>query len=191
MTQFIIQSWEESYDATLWLFEKMSKDKFVPDIILGVARGGWIPGRLLADFFKMKSTANIKVEFYHKIGETNDKPLITQEPGIDLSGKSVLVVDDVADTGKSLRVTIDLLIKEGAKEIKSATLFYKPQSEVKPEYYSKETSAWVVFPWERFEFIEEMISSQPDKKLDEIKFDLKELGVPPGVIEIYLEHYSQ
>ncbi len=43
---FDVLSWEESYNITLVLFEKMKRDGFIPDVILGIARGGWIPSRL-------------------------------------------------------------------------------------------------------------------------------------------------
>ena len=42
---FDVLSWEESYNITLVLFEKMKRDGFIPDVILGIARGGWIPNR--------------------------------------------------------------------------------------------------------------------------------------------------
>lgn len=186
---YLIQSWEDSYNANLFLYEKMLRDGFVPEVILGVARGGWIPGRLLADFFKISWTSNIKVEFYKNIGETKEKPEITQKPNTNLEGKRIVVVDDVADTGKSLQVVSEFLEEQGIHDYKIATLFYKPQSAVVPDYYFKTTSKWVVFPWERFEFIDEYLKTHSEEDISSIRFKMKELGIPPGIIDNYFEVY--
>ena len=64
-----------------------------------------------------------------------------------VSGR-VLVVDDVADTGTSLEFVVRRLKGKGAREIRTATIAYKPRSRVKPDYFVYETDKWVVFPWE-------------------------------------------
>ncbi len=188
---FDVLSWEESYNITLVLFEKMKRDGFIPDVILGIARGGWIPSRLFADFFKQRTTSNIKVEFYGKIGETYEKPLIVQYPGDEIKGKKILVVDDVADTGKSLKVVIDYLASIDGLEFKVVTLHYKPHSIVVPDYYFKETTDWIVFPWEYYEFIDEIIEKMGDTNNQiVIKDKLKDLGVPPGIVDSYYHNYA-
>ncbi|HUU88356.1 MAG TPA: hypothetical protein VMX17_11470 [Candidatus Glassbacteria bacterium] len=53
---------------------------------------------------------------------------------------TILVVDDIADTGKTLNGYHMLF--------PTATLFYKPRSVVKPTFYVRETTNWIVFPWE-------------------------------------------
>jgi len=66
---------------------------------------------------------------------------------------SVLVVDDIADSGASLQETVDFLLHEGvpATRIHTAVWVYKPSSVVTPRYYHAmvDPSIWVVFPWER------------------------------------------
>lgn len=190
--EFKVLNWEDSFNTTLYLFERIREDGFIPDVILGIARGGWIPGRLLADFFKLRSTSNIKVEFYHEIGETATEPKITQLPGNELMGKNVLIVDDVSDTGKSLKVVLEHLSQIDVKDYKIVTLYHKPHSMIKPDYYFKETTAWIVYPWEFFEFIgeihEKSKSSGEDRKA--IKGKLKQIGVPPGIVDLYFESYT-
>jgi hypoxanthine phosphoribosyltransferase len=56
--------------------------------------------------------------------------------------ESTMIVDDIADTGITLKEF------EGVN-IASATLFYKRRSSVKPTFYVEETDKWIVFPWER------------------------------------------
>jgi hypothetical protein len=75
---------------------------------------------------------------------------------MDLKGKKVLLVDDIADSGRSLAVAKDYITKKGAKEVRTATLHYKPESASKPDYFVVTTTAWVVYPWERHEMEREL-----------------------------------
>lgn len=63
--------------------------------------------------------------------------------------EKVLVVDDVADSGRTLALVVAMLEKQGAKVVKTATLHYKLSSIVKPEFFVKETQNWIVYPWEK------------------------------------------
>jgi len=56
-----------------------------------------------------------------------------------IPNRKILVVDDIADSGKTL---------EGYDSFDTATLFYKATSSKKPTYFVDETDKWVVFPWE-------------------------------------------
>lgn len=71
------------------------------------------------------------------------------------SKSHILLVDDIADTGVTLAKyahQVQLYDAEKRKhKITTATLFYKPHSEFKPDYYVDETNNWIVFPWEVFD----------------------------------------
>ena len=113
MVEYEIVSWDQSYQMTFYLFEKMAEDNYYPDIIVGIARGGWIPARLLADFYSNRRTANIKIEFYNNTSRTSDNPIITQKISENVEEKLVLIVDDVADSGKSLMAAVEHIIEMG------------------------------------------------------------------------------
>jgi len=149
--RFDFVSWRE-VDACCGLLARRIKHAgFKPDIIVGIARGGWVPARLLSDLLLNRNVASIKIEFYEKAGVPGTKPRITQPVSTSVRGKRVLLVDDVADTGESLAAAVAHLKRRGAKEIKVATLHYKPQSIFKPDFFIGETSDWLVYPWEREE----------------------------------------
>src|SRR5207247_4051609 len=95
----------------------------------------------------------MKVELYKDIGVRNKKPRITQPVTMEVVGKRVLVVDDVSDTGHSLRVVGDHLRRKPVKELRVCTIYMKPQSIYRPDYYSRTTRKWIIFPWERLEEI--------------------------------------
>jgi hypoxanthine phosphoribosyltransferase len=63
---------------------------------------------------------------------------------LPLNKRTTLIVDDIADTGKTLK---------GYQDFTTATLFYKPRSIVKPTFYVRETTNWIVFPWEKVDEI--------------------------------------
>ncbi len=141
-------SWDEIYEMCLDLASMIKASSFKPDLIVGIARGGWIPARLLSDFLDNPNITSIKVEFYLDIGKTKDEPTITQDIQVPVNEKKVLLVDDVADTGKSLMLVKNHLENMGALETRIACLYFKPWSIVKPNYYVRETEAWIIFPHE-------------------------------------------
>ena len=87
----------------------------------------------------------IAVHLAHHLGLylIDNKPLFSEK--IKTIGyRNILIVDDVADTGKTL---------EEYSMFTSATLFYKKQSTVRPTYFVETTDKWIVFPWETLDEI--------------------------------------
>ncbi len=151
--KYLAPSWDEIYDLMIDLSQQVRQSKFNPDIIVGVSRGGWPPARIMSDLLSNSQVANIRVEFYKDIGVRARKPQITQPVTIDVRKRKVLVVDDVADTGLSLKVVMDHLRRKRTKEARACTIYYKPHSVFRPDYYARQTSKWIIFPWERLETI--------------------------------------
>jgi hypoxanthine phosphoribosyltransferase len=187
--KFLTPDWNDIYDMCIKLANKIKKSGFSPDLIVGVARGGWIPARILSDILENSNVASVRVEFYVDIAKTSQSPKIIQGIPTPPIGKTVLVTDDVADTGKSLKAVIEYLYKLGAKEVKAATLHYKPKSIIKPDFYIEETDAWIVYPHERFEFIKSMVKKLKEngKKVDEIKAEITSLGLPKNIVDKFVD----
>ncbi len=149
--KFEAPSWDEVYEMLLGLASRIRKSEYGPEVIVGVSRGGWPPARIMSDLLENQNLANMKVVFYKDIGVRNRTPVITQPVTSEVSGKRVLVVDDVSDSGLSLRVVHRHLKRKGARDIKVCTIYLKPRSVFKPDFYSRKTKKWVIFPWERLE----------------------------------------
>jgi hypothetical protein len=130
------------------------------DIIIGIARGGWPPARLLSDLLDNDELYNMRVKFYSTLGETAEKPLILHATQFDVTGKDILLVDDIADTGGSLITAVKHLKERKAGKITVATLVKKPQSKFEPDIYIDSTDKWVIFPWEVHETIREIGKSR-------------------------------
>lgn len=141
-------NWEAAIACCEQLADSIS---YAPGLIVGISRGGLVPARVLSDILGVGSMGVLGVSFYKAMGRPGGFPQITQDLNMDLKGKRVLVVDDVADTGRSLMVAKEHLLGKGAKEVRIATLHYKPCSAFRPDYYVAETTAWIVYPWERHE----------------------------------------
>ncbi len=177
--KYDVPTWEDIYEFLIELAERIGQSGFKPDIIVGVARGGWPPARILSDFLQNPNLANIKAEFYVDIYKTTEEPRITQPISASVKGKNVLVADDVADSGKSLELIRKHLLEEGASNVRICTIYYKPWSIVIPDYYAKKTDAWVVFPWERKEAsakIGQKLKNE-GKSLKEIENTLVKIGI--------------
>jgi len=186
--EFEIPSWEQIYKMLIELADRIRRNGFEPDIIVGVSRGGWAPARVMSDLLENPELANVRAEFYLGVAETKGEPVITQPVSTSVKRKKVLVMDDVADTGKSLRLVKTHLLDEGATDVKIATIYYKPWSVLAPDYYEKKTSLWVVFPWERKETIRNILKKyeQQKKPIEEAKKQLVKSGLNQKLMERFI-----
>lgn len=145
-------------DENVWtmcqnIYAQLEQDNFCPDLLIGVARGGLVPLAYLASekLLNNRNTRTINVQSYsdEKKRATIQitSPFYTQ----DLQHiKSILVIDDLVDTGNTIHEILLMLKKDLPNAtIKVATLFYKPKSIIKPDYFVAETKDWIVFPWEK------------------------------------------
>jgi hypoxanthine phosphoribosyltransferase len=187
--EFEVSTWNQIYDMLLSLAEKIRKDGFKPDIIVGVCRGGWPPARVLSDLLDNPNLASVKAEFYLGVAETKGEPILTQPVSTTVTNKKVLIVDEVADTGKSLKLIKEHIIKEGAAEVKIATVYYKPWSIIIPDYYERETRCWIVFPWEIKETVQKIVKKCREKrKTVEVEVDkLVKAGLSAELVRRFLK----
>ena len=130
------------------LAQTVADDGFEPDIVLSIARGGVFVAGGLAYALDCKNIHLVNVEFYTGVGTTLEMPvMLAPVPNaIDFSDKKVLIADDVADTGKTLKLVRDFCVDHVA-DVRSAVIYEKPQSLVKCEYVWKRTDRWINFPW--------------------------------------------
>jgi hypoxanthine phosphoribosyltransferase len=187
--EFEVPTWNLVYKMLLNLAEKIRKDGFKPDVIVGVSRGGWPPARVLSDLLDNPNIANVRAEFYLGVAETKGEPVLTQPVSVDVAGKRVLVVDEIADTGKSLKAVKEHLMASGAVDVKIATVYYKPWSIVKPDYYERETRRWVVFPWETKETVNKIVKKckETGKPIEGEVAKLIAAGAPKRLVKKFLK----
>jgi hypoxanthine phosphoribosyltransferase len=147
-----------NWDVALAYCEELAAKlgSYRPQLIVGISRGGLVPARILSDILDVKNVGILGISFYKGAGRHAGSPVISQELTMDLKGKRVLLVDDIADSGRSMAVAKDYVLKLGAKEARTATIHYKPESSSRPDYFVITTTSWVVYPWERHEMEREL-----------------------------------
>ena len=155
-----------------------------PNYIVGVWRGGAPIGIAVQELFDVLEVESdhiaIRTSYYSSIGQRNDK---VQVYGLSYlikkleSEDSLLIVDDVFDTGNSINqiiIDIQTACKKNTPEIRIATPYFKPaqnKTNRNPDYFLHETDKWLVFPHELEGLSgEEIANNKPELKalLDKI-----------------------
>lgn len=152
---FIAPNWEECGKLTFEVFKLIDISGKRFDRVVALAKGGWTFARALVDFLKIEELDSIRIKLYEGINERADEASILRPLAINVTGEEVLIFDDLVDSGATMEAAKKHILGLGAKSVSIATLIYKPRSSVKPDFYAYETSAWVVFPHEIREFVEE------------------------------------
>ncbi len=145
-------SWDQFGAATRQLAYAVIADGFVPDVILAVARGGLFVAGALGYALRVKNVHMMNVEYYTGVDERLAAPVLLPPlpDAADLGGARMLIADDVADTGATLRFVRDFCAEHVA-EVRCAVVYQKPQSEVDCEYVWRRTDRWIEFPWTNVE----------------------------------------
>jgi len=140
--------WDLFGDASRALAQQVVDSGYRPTIVLGVARGGLLPAATIAYALNIKNVFTVNVEFYTGIDERLQFPVMLPPllNVVDIAGATVLVADDVADTGATLRLVMDFCVEHVA-DVRCAVLYEKPRSTVKCEYVWRRTDRWIDFPW--------------------------------------------
>jgi hypoxanthine phosphoribosyltransferase len=180
---FEVPSWNSIYGMLLSSAAKIREDSFIPDRIVGVGRGGWPVAIILSDLLGNIEISDVRVEFYSRVAESRKEPLLRQHISIPVEGMNILIVDDIADTGRSLNLVKEHLVKQGAITVTTATIYLKSRSIIIPEYFERETTSWIVFPWERRETVRDLISRFP---VEQVKKKLVLGGMDKDLIKLFI-----
>jgi hypoxanthine phosphoribosyltransferase len=143
-----IMTWDHLGEAARHLAQVIVDSGYVPDIVLAIARGGLLPGGAVAYALGVKNSCAMNVEFYTDVDQRLEVPLILPPAPelINLGDSKMLIVDDVADTGRTLEV-VEQFCEGKVAEVRTAVLYEKSQSIVKCDYVWRRTDRWIDFPW--------------------------------------------
>jgi len=121
---------------------------YEPDVIVAIARGGYVPARLLCDYLDIYRLASFRISHYTG-AEKLPEAVLTDPLCAELHGKNVLLVDDVDDSGETLALARDYLATFGPGELRVAVLHHKRTSCLLPDYYAQTVVRWrwLVYPW--------------------------------------------
>jgi hypothetical protein len=151
--------WNLFYKLARNVAKKINSSGYKPDLIVGLARGGWVLARVLCDLIGVKDLVSLKVEHWGITATPDGKAKLKYPFKVDLKGKNVLVVDDITDTGESMRVAVEYIQSLNPSEIRTAALRHITSSKFMPDYFGEEIAwRWVIFPWN---FTEDMCNIVP------------------------------
>lgn len=142
-------TWEEVCRLSEAVAERIRDSGFRPDLVVAIARGGFVPARLLCDTLDLYELVSIRVGHYQGGAHKIPKARLCAPLPVEARGLAVLVVDDCSDTGDTLLLALEHLRGFGPREIRVAVLHHKRVSAFVPDYYGQkiETWRWLIYPW--------------------------------------------
>ena len=143
-------SWNEIETWCDSIREKVSLS-FKPDTIVGISRGGLVPGRILSDMMWIKALQSVKTEHWGLTATVDGKASIKNRSVLFLEKKRVLLVDDITDTGESMTLAKEYISEFSPMEVRTAALLHINRSRFVPDFYAEEIDnsnwTWFIFPW--------------------------------------------
>jgi uncharacterized protein len=143
-----VMTWDHLGEAARHLALAVVASGYHADIVLAIARGGLLPGGAVAYALGVKNSCAMNVEFYTDVDQRLEVPMVLPPAPelIDLQHARMLIVDDVADTGRTLALARDFCA-EHVDDVRTAVLYEKPQSVVQCDFVWRRTDKWINFPW--------------------------------------------
>jgi len=145
-------SWKELENICFELAKRVMNKDF--DRIVCISRGGAVVARIFSDFLNL-SISNFVISSYVKVGKSSH-PQVTEKLTIDIKDEKILLIDEIVDTGKTLKKALNYLKKKSPKSIYTVVPFIKPYTIIKPDLWKTETTNWIIFPYEIRETIEDV-----------------------------------
>lgn len=136
------------------VLRQMAISQYCPDVIVAPMRGGVDMGVKLSHYFD-----NVPVKALHWQTRDGEEKNVHQLMEIveQNIGKSILIVDDICDSGKTLKEIYEYLVDEDGKNynISFAVAINNMECDFQPTWYGREISRsddpqWFVFPWEKW-----------------------------------------
>ncbi len=126
-----------------------------PETIVGLTRGGWVPARLLGDRLGVRRLVALRVQHWGVTAARDGQARLTEGLSGEIAGEAVLVVDDITDTGDSLRLASEHARAARPRSLETAALVHIAHATFVPTYFGEEIPrdawVWVVFPWNYWE----------------------------------------
>lgn len=143
-----ILDWAAYGVAVRELSTHVADDGYRPEMILSIARGGLFVAGSMGYALSVKNIYVMNCEYYTGVDERLPVPVMLPPyvDFVDMDHAKILIADDVADTGHTLKMVHDFCVPRVA-EVRTAVLYEKSHSLVKCDYVWKRTDEWINFPW--------------------------------------------
>ncbi|MEW6069727.1 MAG: phosphoribosyltransferase [Candidatus Thermoplasmatota archaeon] len=185
-------TWQKSYELATKLARKIKLSGYRPDVIIAIGRGGFAPARIICDFLNITDLTSIRIE--HWCATELKKEVKLQAPlSVNVTGKRVLVVDDITDTGETLEKAVEHIKTKRPKEVRTAVLQHKTVSKFEPDYIAHKITKWrwIIYPWAVYEdlsgFIPDILKDLKEASGEQIlEFLVKNFNAKISLQTLYL-----
>jgi len=133
-------TWQEFIDDSQKIKDQITEDF---DCIVGITKGGIFLAGIMA---QLLNNPNVCLVSYNG-GGVGDKIKRLSDIHSDLKNKKILLVDDLSDKGNTL-IMVKVDLEELNNQVVIATLHYKPETKLIPDYFASVENKWIVYPWE-------------------------------------------
>jgi hypoxanthine phosphoribosyltransferase len=142
-------SWNSVYRLAERLSLAILESGFRPEVIVAVARGGYVPARILCDFLDLYTLTSIRVVHYASGARKRPEARVTDSICTDIRDRRILIVDDVSDTGDTYEAAITHLEDFRPREIRTAVLLHKTTAKYQPDFIARKVVKWrwMIYPW--------------------------------------------
>lgn len=132
--------------------------EYDPDLVLGVATAGVIPGAVVAAILN-REFQSFMVSRRYQADTVRETPEVFGAVPSGVRGRRVLVVDETCDSGDTMRLAVGALVNAGAKEVRTAVSFRTGSYE--PDFHALATDSTIVLPWDREILIDGELAFNP------------------------------
>lgn len=183
---YVCPSWEQMGEYTFNLAKEINESGRNFDRVVALAKGGWTWSRTMVDLLKIDKLSSTRLKSYEGVNESG-RVKVLQPLSDPIDGEKILIFDEVIDSGETIIKAKEYVEILGGREVAVAALCYKPRSKIVPEFYAFSTDAWVVFPHERREFIDERWEKWLGENVpaEMIKSRLLNIGLPKNQVEYF------
>jgi hypothetical protein len=185
-------SWDTATSLSRSLADIIKASGFAPDLVIAIGRGGYVPARIICDRLLISDLTSIKIEHWGTAGRKFDQARVRFPLSVDVQGKTVLIIDDVTDTGETLVAATGYIARHRPGEVRTGVLQHKTCSVFQPDYYASRIAEWkwIIYPWALYEdlvgFLDKTLGGQPASPEDLARTLGQRFGMHLDVNEVAL-----
>ncbi len=116
--------------------------QYQPEIVLGIAKAGVIPGVVVASILQCEFTSMAVTR-----REAGAQPVLVSGPPPTIRGRRVLIVDETCDTGSTMKLALNEVRDLKPAEVLTAVSF--KTGEYTPDFHAFESESFIILPWDR------------------------------------------
>jgi len=172
-------TWSDLQQSVFQIGEKITEDKYVPDLIVAIARGGLSIAQIFSDYFDNCPIITFTISSYKKLQQNHLPKVKFRLSDMNLKDKKILLVDDLSDTGSTFISGLNYLKSLEANNIRTAAVVVKSHSKFHPDYHAIDNDSWIIFPYEMKETTVNLINRFKKERMSRIQINekLKQLKI--------------